>query len=154
MQSAKSLRKLRSATTAYLEDGGALIHSIDTLILDVQHAIEELSVREQAIIDREQRLQERETTLRAFESRILGSLDQLLLQGPGGPAENFPVEFPFTAEQSIAESSIGESRQQEEVKSGSVPHLSDGFQSFIKTPSPLAVLTKSRAPKKRRRPLR
>jgi len=80
MQPAKSLRKLRSATTAYLEDGGAMIHSIDTLLRDLNHSIDELDVREQAIVERESRLAERESKLELLASRVDTALQQLLSQ--------------------------------------------------------------------------
>ncbi len=78
MQPAKSLRKLRSATTAYLEDGGALIHNIDTLLRDVRHALQELESREQAVVYKEQLLLQRETKLEALSDRVDAALQQLL----------------------------------------------------------------------------
>jgi hypothetical protein len=81
MQPAKSLRKLRSATTAYLEDGGALIHNIDTLLRDVRHALQELESREQAVVLKEQMLVQREIKLEALSDRVDAALQQLLAGG-------------------------------------------------------------------------
>ena len=90
MQPAKSLRKLRSVTTAYLEDGGALIHNIDTLLRDVRHTLQELESREQAIIQREQMLLEREVKLAALSDRVDAALQQLLGECTETPSIRLP----------------------------------------------------------------
>jgi len=90
MQPAKSLRKLRSVTTAYLEDGGALIHNIDTLLRDVRHTLQELESREQAIIQREQMLLEREVKLAALSDRVDTALQQLLEECTETPSVRLP----------------------------------------------------------------
>jgi hypothetical protein len=78
MHPAKSLRKLRSATTAYLEDGGALIHSIDTLLRDVQQTLEALDAREQSLVLREEMLCEREIKLETLSNRVDKTLQKIL----------------------------------------------------------------------------
>ncbi len=70
MATAKSLKKLRSASTAFLEDGGSFLHGVDGLLRDIQRTIVDLQRREQLLV-------EREKTLESRESRLDGMLQQL-----------------------------------------------------------------------------
>ncbi len=119
MQPAKSLRKLRSATTAYLEDGGALIHNIDTLLRDVRYALQELESREQAVVLKEQLLLQRETKLEALSDRVDAALQQLLAGG-SSTATSSPVDDHLPREHG-AERSSGMLAETSE-KSDSEPH--------------------------------
>ena len=69
-----------------------MIHSIDTLLRDLNHTIEELDVREQSIAERESRLAERESKLELLASRVDLALHQLLSQAiepsPEVPSSN------------------------------------------------------------------
>ena len=63
MATAKSLKKLRSASTAFLEDGGAFLHGVDGLLRDIQRTIADLQRREQVLVERESFLESRENHL-------------------------------------------------------------------------------------------
>lgn len=70
MTTAKSLKKLRSASTAFLEDGGAFLHGVDGLLRDIQRTIADVQRREQVLV-------ERETSLNSRENHLDGMLQQL-----------------------------------------------------------------------------
>ncbi len=70
MATAKSLKKLRSASTAFLEDGGAFLHGVDGLLRDIQRTIADVQRREQVLV-------ERETSLNSRENHLDGMLQQL-----------------------------------------------------------------------------
>lgn len=60
MYTPKSLKRLRSASTSYLEDSGSMLHSVDSLIRDVQHSLQLLAQREASVADREAEATRRE----------------------------------------------------------------------------------------------
>jgi len=70
MATTKSLKKLRSASTAFLEDGSSFLHGVDGLLRDIQRTIVDLQRREQLLVEREKALESR-------ESRLDGMLQQL-----------------------------------------------------------------------------
>jgi hypothetical protein len=63
MATAKSLKKLRSASNAFLEDGGSLLHGVDGLLRDIQQTLVELHRREEILVEREVALEAREACL-------------------------------------------------------------------------------------------
>jgi len=150
MQPAKSLRKLRSVTTAYLEDGGALIHNIDTLLRDVRHTLQELESREQAIIQREQTLLEREVKLAALSDRVDAALQQLL----GECTETQSIRLTQNSELPIATPKISSPVIDEVVKCPSEQATEQSVES-LSGQNPLAAnRTSSKRQKYRRRSLR
>jgi hypothetical protein len=93
MTPAKSFKKLRSASAAFLEDGGSLLHQIDDLLRDVQRCWQRLEVREQQLAARETLLQQMEI---GFQQYLEGL--SLRAQGeqsrPTQPMEKQPSETP------------------------------------------------------------
>ena len=150
MQPAKSLRKLRSVTTAYLEDGGALIHNIDTLLRDVRHTLQELESREQAIIHREQILLEREVKLAALSDRVDAALQQLL----GECAETQSVRLTKNFELSIATPEISSQEIDEVVECPIEQSTEQPVESISGQNPPAANRSSSKRQKNRRRSLR
>jgi hypothetical protein len=149
MQPAKSLRKLRSATTAYLEDGGALIHNIGTLLHDVKHALQELESREQAVVLREQLLLQRETKLEALSDRVDAALQQLLAGG-SSTANSSSVDdtLPRDHEADCSSEVLDESSESSNSDSHAL-HIAANVK-----PLPRANRASSKRPKFRRRPQR
>jgi hypothetical protein len=149
MQPAKSLRKLRSATTAYLEDGGALIHNIDTLLRDVRHALQELESREQAVVLKEQLLLQRETKLEALSDRVDAALQQLLASG-ASTSNSSSVDDSLTSDHEADCSSevFEESLEKSESDSQALPNATTA------KPLPSVNRFSSKRQKFRRRPQR
>ncbi len=63
MATAKSLKRLRSASNAFLEDGGSLLHGVDSLLQDIQQTLVDLQRREEILVGREIELESREACL-------------------------------------------------------------------------------------------
>ena len=63
MATAKSLKKLRSVSSAFLEDGGVLLDRVDGLLRDVQRTLEDLQRRELLVLGREKAFELREEYL-------------------------------------------------------------------------------------------
>lgn len=149
MQPAKSLRKLRSATTAYLEDGGALIHNIDTLLRDVRYALQELESREQAVVLKEQLLLQREIKLEALSDRVDAALQQLL-SGSLSTANSSSVDAPLPSdhEADCSSEALDESPEKNNSESYALPDAATA------KPLPRVNRTSSKRQKFRRRPQR
>ncbi len=84
MTSAKSLKKLRSATIAFLEDGGSLLHGVDGLVRDISRTIVDLERREREAEERESalllcriQLEEREAIVAQLETKLIGLLNSV-----------------------------------------------------------------------------
>lgn len=78
MTASKSLKKLRSASVAFLEDGGTLLNGVDGLIRDVTRLLRELDDREHDLTSQEDdfrlrslQLDEREARLEKVEKHLL-----------------------------------------------------------------------------------
>jgi hypothetical protein len=149
MQPAKSLRKLRSATTAYLEDGGALIHNIDTLLHDVRHALQELESREQAVVLKEQLLLQRENKLEALSNRVDAALQQFLASG-ASTSNSSSVDDSLTSDHEADGSSevLNESSELSDSDSHVLPNAATA------NPLPSVNRSSSKRQKFRRRPQR
>ncbi len=63
MTTTKSLKKLRSASTAFLDDGSSLLHGVDGLLKDIQRTLVDLQRREEILLARESSLGAREVCL-------------------------------------------------------------------------------------------
>ena len=94
MTTAKSLKKLRSASNAFLEDGGSLLHGVDSLLRDIQQTLSDLQRREEILVEREIALEAREVclddTLNTLASRV-ASLDVSAVETPE-PKQNLLAE--------------------------------------------------------------
>jgi hypothetical protein len=77
MVSSQSLKSLRSASTAFLEDGGSLLHGIDRLLRDIQRTTKQLERRELALNSRELELKERARWLAEMERTLSSYASEL-----------------------------------------------------------------------------
>lgn len=88
MPTAKSLKRLRSASSAFLEDGGSLLHGVDGLLLDIQQTLVDLQRREEILVERELALETREVCLNEMLEKLA---DRILSIAPIASIVPFPV---------------------------------------------------------------
>jgi len=77
MATAKSLKRLRSASSAFLEDGGSLLHGVDGLLQDIQQTLVDLQRREEVLVERELALEDREACLNAMLKTLADNVSSL-----------------------------------------------------------------------------
>jgi uncharacterized protein (DUF3084 family) len=70
MSPSKSLKALRSASVAFLEDGGSMLHSVDSLLRDIQRTLRHFEEREKALSAREAYVQGLEKELQELMARV------------------------------------------------------------------------------------
>jgi hypothetical protein len=157
MKTAHSLKSLRAASIAFLEDGGTMLHGVDGIIRDTQRLLTGLEQREKALLARESYIEE-------LESKLLGLIDTLTARAAEPDEENevsstdsnaTPVER-FSVEQSpqevedAVESELSELR--EVAKSESTNSFSDRFdRNKLEKPLPSMLAGARRIRKNRRR---
>ncbi len=77
MATAKSLKRLRSASSAFLEDGGSLLHGVDGLLQDVHQTLIDLQRREELLVGREIALEAREVCLNEMLQKLADNVSSL-----------------------------------------------------------------------------
>jgi hypothetical protein len=70
MSPSKSLKTLRSASVAFLEDGGSMLHSVDSLLRDIQRTLKQFEEREKALAAREAYVQGLEKELQVLMATL------------------------------------------------------------------------------------
>ncbi|MDZ4849214.1 MAG: hypothetical protein SGI77_07960 [Pirellulaceae bacterium] len=109
MPSAKSLKKLRSASTAFLEDGGSLLHGVDGLLRDIQSTLADLQRRELNLAEREQRLETRECQLDMLIQQLSDTLPNIADSEPATKHRTLaPQSIPSNAASRTIESAISD----------------------------------------------
>lgn len=128
MTTAKSLKRLRTASTAFLEDGGSFLHGVDSLLRDIQRTLADLQRREQTLVAREAAMEARESHL---SSMLLLLNDRLVGTEPAKPTlqttpclQSLTPSSPLDASETVeAELSTALTEIQDEVAAVVTPVL-------------------------------
>ncbi len=82
MATAKSLKKLRSVSNAFLDDGSSLLHGVDSLLRDLQQSLVDLQRREEILVGRELALEAREESLNAIIQQLADNVSSAVPSHP------------------------------------------------------------------------
>ncbi len=160
MSPSKSLKALRSASVAFLEDGGSMLHSVDSLLRDIQRTLKHFEERERALAAREAYVQGLEKELQALMTTVLqqaaAAIKPLPVVGESAPTVNLDDQLltPASNEGSTEATVHKEVAQLKDLASAASQQNSSSTTNppKEKTPGPLpSMASAARNQRKKRR---
>jgi hypothetical protein len=161
MSSAKSLKTLRSASVAFLEDGGSMLHDVDTLLQDIQRTLKNFEEREKALASREAYIQGLELQLQELMTTVQQQAAAISLSIPPAheeprvekrQAETVPAPTPVSLSEATVQEEIAQLQDMVAVVTQAIKDNEQSQDEAPVLPKPLpSMMSAARNQRKKRR---